>query len=572
MSDVFLSYASADRERADQLAGLLSSAGVSVWIDRSGIEAATSWSGEIVDAVSECTAFIVLLSPASVRSKNVNREVALAFEKDKPIVPLDLEPVELTRDLQYHLAGVQRSPMTNIDAIIRALARLGIKSTHAPTISIVKEEDERKSLMILPFEDLSPTGDNSWFADGIVSELINALSPIKALRLMDAQTTREYKSYKGHLTTYAHEMSIRYFVQGDVRKFGDQIKISARLLDIETSEHLWQETLRGEMDDIFTIQETVAKNVLVGLSIILTPDLEKELDKRPTERADAYELYLKGKDYFDRHTKGDNEWALALYEDAIAIDPKFAGAHVSIANVCLALHRDYTPNPELLERAERAISRVRELEGETTRYFWIQSLLALRRGDAPSALQLAQRSLDLDPQFASGYAALAWAYYALGNIAETVRARTEYVKLRESDLTGFFNLAIALNEEGDRQALHELANQAIPLYLRHIRLNPDDYNRRVQLASFYALVDRIDEAIATSDALAPISALDGHALYNLACVYVHVERPSQALQMLRRAVAIGYRNAAALQNDPDLAALRGTPEFQEIVGQMQSER
>ncbi len=277
MSDIFISYSSKDREKAEQLTELLASAGLSVWIDKQGIGAATSWSEEIVNALDNCKAFIIMLSSSSVDSKNVVRELALAFEKNKKILPLDLEPVALPASMQYHLAGLQRTSMTNIDAIIRALGKLGLEATQAPTFKLVKETDGRKSLMILPFEDLSPTADNEWFANGIVSELINVLGNVKALRVMDAATTKEYKSYKGHLTVYAREMGIRYFVQGDVRKFGDQIKISSRLLDIETGDHLWQDSLKGTMEDIFDIQETVAKKVVDGLSIILTMDEARSL-------------------------------------------------------------------------------------------------------------------------------------------------------------------------------------------------------------------------------------------------------------------------------------------------------
>ena len=233
MADIFISYSSKDREKAEQLSELLASAGLSVWIDKSGIDVATSWSKEIVQAIDACTAFLVLLSPNSIVSKNVVREVSLAFEKNKKILPLDLEPVELSEDLQYHLAGIQRAPMTNIDAVLRALAKLGLAPTSAPTITLVKETDGRKSLMILPFQDLSPTADNAWFADGIVSELISALSNVKALRVTDAQTTKDFKRYQGTLPTYAKEMSIRYFVEGDVRKFESNIKVTARLLDDE---------------------------------------------------------------------------------------------------------------------------------------------------------------------------------------------------------------------------------------------------------------------------------------------------------------------------------------------------
>ncbi len=101
MSDIFISYSSKDRAQADQLIELLVSAGLSVWIDRSGIEAATSWSKEIVQAINECKAFVVMLSPNSLLSNNVIKEVSLASEKRKKILPLDLEPVQLTEDFEY---------------------------------------------------------------------------------------------------------------------------------------------------------------------------------------------------------------------------------------------------------------------------------------------------------------------------------------------------------------------------------------------------------------------------------------------------------------------------------------
>ena len=303
VADIFISYSSKDRQQALQLIELLSSAGLSVWIDQSGIDIATSWSKEIVQAINGCKAFIVLISPNSITSENVVKEVSLAAERKKKILPLDLEPVGLPDDLAYHLAGIQRAPMTNIDSIIRAIGKLGLEATQAPTLKLVKEMDSRKSMMILPFEDMSPTGDNGWFADGLASELISALSNVKALHVADAQATKEFKKYSGQLTSYAREMNIRYFVQGDVRKFGDNIKITTRLLDIESGDHLWQDSMKGTMDDIFDIQEKVAEKVVEGLKVHLGSDEKQKLAERGTENTDAYELYLKSLEYFNRQTK-----------------------------------------------------------------------------------------------------------------------------------------------------------------------------------------------------------------------------------------------------------------------------
>src|ERR1035437_957807 len=158
MSDIFISYSRKDSAQAEQLAEQLTSAGLSCWIDKSGIEAATSWSGEITQAINDCRVFVVLLSSFSIASSNVSKEVSLASERKRKILPLEVEQVELPNDLAYHLAGIQRTPMTNIDAVIRALGKLGLTATSAPPIKHVHETDARKSLMILPFEDLSPTG------------------------------------------------------------------------------------------------------------------------------------------------------------------------------------------------------------------------------------------------------------------------------------------------------------------------------------------------------------------------------------------------------------------------------
>jgi TolB-like protein len=572
VADIFISYSSKDREQAELLTELLTSAGLSVWIDKSGIDIATSWSKEIVQAIDNCKALVVLLSPSSVVSINVAKEVSLAAEQKKKILPLDLEPVELTDDLRYHLAGIQRAPMSNIDSIIRALGKLGLEATKAPQLKLVKESDGRKSLMILPFEDLSPTADNQWFADGIVSELISALSNVKSLRVADPQTTKEFRAYKGHLTIYAKEMNLRYFVQGDVRKFGDNIKITCRLLDIETGDFLWQDSLKGTMDDIFDIQEKVAEKVVEGLKVHLAPEEKQKLTARGTENAEAYELYLKGNEYFYRHTKSDYERALTLYEESVRLDPQYAAAYAEIANMLQVMYRLYSRTPSLLDRADAAAERVREIEGESAQYACVKSKIFLRRGDPESALRYAKRSVEIDPNFASGYDVLSIAYEALGDMAGRVSARKEFVRLRENDRVGHFNLLTALSElpytVENCQELREAAERSLPVYERHIRLNPDDHNARVEYALILNFADKSESTVAVADKLSLLD-LDGVACYILACVYLKVSDTAKGLTMLRRSIDKGILAIEEFRRDPVLDPLRGLPEFEALMKELE---
>src|SRR5579883_2776529 len=269
MADIFISYSRNDSAKALTLAEQPRASGMDVWIDQHGIEGATSWSKEIANALQVCHTMLLLLSPTAVTSKNVAKELSVATQLDKRIVPVQVIRTQLEGEFLYHLSPLQRVKIEDFDGIVRA-----ISGAERPARAARPQQpiDDRKSLMILPFEDLSPTGDNQWFADGIVSELINALSKVKSLRLTDTQATKEFKNYKGQLPAYAATMQIRYFVQGDVRKFGDQIKISARLLDIDTGDHLWQDSLKGTMNDIFDIQEKVAEKVVEGLKLHLASD------------------------------------------------------------------------------------------------------------------------------------------------------------------------------------------------------------------------------------------------------------------------------------------------------------
>jgi len=560
MADIFISYSSKDKEKADQLSELLASAGLSVWIDKQGIVGAEKWATEIVEGIRACSTFIILLSSNSIESENVLRELSLASEKGKRVLPVDLEPTVLPASFEYPLAGLQRVPITDFDKILHA---------HKHGIRKVIRKDTRKTLMILPFEDLSPSQDNEWFANGIVSELISSLSNVRALRLIDTQTTKEFKSYKGQLSVYAKEMGIRYFVQGDVRKLGDQIKISSRLLDIESGDYLWQDSFKGRMEDIFDMQETVARKVVEGLKIHLASDETKKLAQRGTENPEAYELYLKGIEYFVRHTRADYERALGLLEEAARLDIGFADAYLEIANAALELYAKYSREGKWLTKASENIAQAETVFGTSREIYWIRSKLACNLGNYEEALHLATLAIEIDPEYVAAYDILGFAYLSLGKPEAAVDARKKNVKLRDYDRIGHFNYLIALNELGDTLQLAEAAAEVLPMFERYLRLTPDDLSAGVQYASILSMAGYHERALAEARKLEETEGLDPKALYNIACLYVNEGAAESGLRALQRSVARGFLNIELFQRDPDLHALRGLPEFDELVKELE---
>jgi TolB-like protein/Flp pilus assembly protein TadD len=570
MADIFISYSSKDREQAEQLTELLASAGLSVWIDKQGIGAATSWSGEISKAIEDCTALVLLLSPTSIESDNVRKEVSLAAERKKKILPLDLEPVTLPHDLAYHLAGIQRTSMANIDAIIRALGKIGLEATQAPTMKLVKETDSRKSLMILPFEDLSPSGDNGWFADGLTSELISALSNVKALRVTDPQATKEFKSFKGLLTTYAKEMSIRYFVQGDVRKFGDNIKITSRLLDVETGDFLWQDSLKGTMDDIFDIQEKVAENVVEGLKVHLASDERTMLGEHGTENAEAYELFLKAQEYFFRQTKDGYRLAVQLLSEAISLDPEYARAYYLKSYTLAQLYRTYDRTPALLGEAEILAKESLRIKPDTFPAYTPLAQIYMHRGEFDKAVEIAKELTQKDPLHFNSHFTLGFIYSSIGKYTEAIHSYKEAQRLNPGSLPTIYNLVGLCDRVGEKDLSAHWARVALPYYERYIKLNPDDEDKRVKYAIMLYMGGNSDEAYAEVMKLTNIK--DGRSLYDIACLISKLGDAPEAVRTLRKAVEAGYQEIDQLKDfladeKEGITVLAGTPDY-EAVKQM----
>jgi adenylate cyclase len=569
MSDIFISYSSKDRAQADQLSELLRSAGLSVWIDQEGIEVATSWSREIVQAIDDCKAFVLLLSPASLASHNVMKEVSLASEKRKKILPLDLEPVTLNADFEYALAGLQRSPMSNIDGIIRALGSLGLEATGAPVApKIVKETDGRKSLMILPFEDLSPTQDNQWFTDGIASELISVLSKLKSLRVIDWNTSKLFRERRMKTIELARDLDARYFIEGQVRKFGDQLKISITLLDIESGDHLWQDTLKGMMEDVFDIQEKMAERVSDGLQLHLAQAEKGKLSARWTQSTEAYELFLRAREYHSKLTFKGLRLALELLTDALRIDQDFAPALYQKALTLTAIFATYDRTPSLIHQAEQAARRAIELDpGEAGLYSALGGTLTLQ-GKIEEAEAAQIKSIEMSPGDGR-------AHYNLGihytRTEEWDKARSAYLKaieLNPSYVSSYWNLRFVCINTKDHAGEAQCARAAIAPYEKYLRLFPDDTGKRSQYALFLHLTGQTHKAREVLTALIEQPALDGATLYDIACMFTAFGDHDLAIDLLERAIAAGFVGVV-IHNDPDLDPLREMPRFKEIVSKLE---
>ncbi len=570
MADIFISYSSKDKVQANVLVGLLHTIGYSVWIDQSGIDGAASWSKEIAKAVSDSSLFLILLSEHALASSNVAKELSVAAELQKHILPIALEKVQLRNEFLYHLSGLQRVHHDDIEAITNALEKLRISGTNVPPSELPERTealsmDAIKHVAVLPFEDQSPLKDNEWFADGMMDELINTLSRLEKLKVNPRGDVIYYKKSRPKLSEIAADLKCRYIVEGRVQKAGEKIRISISLSDALEHKQIWSEKYDGRFDDIFDLQDKTCFAIAQGLKVKLTQEEEQTIEKKPTEDPEAYELYLKAGEYHRRRTRIDYERALELNREAVRLDPDFAAAHLEIATASLDFYRYYSRDDSAIDEAEKHIIFAEELYGESADVYRLRSHVARMRNQLEEALRLAEAAVKRAPDYAPAYDALGWAYLALGNKEETVRARRKCVELKENDLNTHFNYLIALHELGDKTRLTEASTAALPIYERHVRFSPDDLTTRCQYANILRWSGDLKRASHEVHSLEAEDGLDGRALYVLTCFHLNEGQNEEGLRTLRRSIAKGFRPLETFRRDPDLDPIRGTTEFKELM-------
>jgi adenylate cyclase len=374
-ADVFISYSREDKDKVLALTTKLSQAGVPLWMDVGGIDGATMWGEEIVHALESAKVLLLMVTESAVRSHNVAKEVVLASERKGHILPVHLEPTQIPPSLRYPLAGIQHieyfqgDPDDNLRVIIRSLERIGVvikpppaapSASPAAVSSVVQAAAqaapaadhaiEPGALAVLPFHNISPDEETDYFSDGLTEELIARLSLVSEIELVSRWASMQYKGAKQDIRAIGKELGARYVVGGSVRRFRDSVRITVQLVDAETNRQLWGNTYKGKLDDIFDIQEQVAKQIVEALKLQLSFSEKLSLTKRQTVNAQAYDFYLRGQDYLYRLTKRSAEYAIQLFEKAIELDPRYAAAYAACSSAYGQMYQYFSREEHIATR------------------------------------------------------------------------------------------------------------------------------------------------------------------------------------------------------------------------------
>ena len=218
--------------------------------------------------------------------------------------------------------------------------------------------DERPSIAVLPFVNLSDDPANEYFSDGLSEELLNVLVRIKGLRVPSRTSSFQYKGTELDMRTIAEQLEVNHVLEGSVRKAGNRVRITAQLIDTASGYHLWAEDFSGELEDVFALQEETALKIAEALNLRLSPLEQQAVQRRYTDNPTAYDAYLRGQALVEYFVDPEKlEAARGHFEQALRLDPDYALALAGLATVDAEYNRNIDPNPARLQRAEEFAQR-----------------------------------------------------------------------------------------------------------------------------------------------------------------------------------------------------------------------
>ena len=450
-----------------------------------------------------------------------------------------------------------------------------------------------KSIAVLPFDNLSRDPDNAYFAEGVQDEILTRLAKIGDLKVISRTSTEKYKSAPANLREIAQQLGVAHIVEGSVQKANDQVRVNVQLINALTDAHLWADTYDRKLTDIFAVESEIAKTIAETLQARLTGSERSSIGKAPTANPEAYELYLKGRFFWNKRTGDDLRKSIEYLKQAIAKDPGYALAYAALADSYGLLRFYGGASPaESVVPAQAAAKKALELDDSLAEAHASLGLIATEELEVNRGVDELERAIQLNPNYATAHH---WLGLALATLRQSDRSIGELKRALELDpLSMIINADLSIiylyahrYDDAEAQARKTLEidsrsfvahyylgaalqltgrlKEAIPEFQKAVELNNDPYSIAM-LAQAYARNGQTDEARKLLAHLNEMAKSAEVPEYALATVYTSLGEKERAIEALEHGFAGGNKSYLfLLPGDPFLDDLRGDPRFEALV-------
>jgi len=516
-------------------------------------------------------------------------DVAVVDEADSPKPP-DLEQAVF----KPRAASPRRLPWSRVwkagvFILVAALLVLAVR-----VVRLKSRPSAIRSLAVLPLESLSADPSQDYFAEGMTDELITDLGQIAALRVISRTSIMTYKGAHKSLPQIARELNVDAVVEGTVLRSGNQVRITAQLIQAPADKHLWAKSYEGDFRDMLALQGQVARAIADEVRINLTQHEQAVLKNVKVVDPEAYEAYLKGRYFWNKRTADSLKMAKDYFDQAIAKDPNYAQAYSGLADT-YALLGDWQyavmSAKEALPKAKAAASKAIELdntlgEAHTSLAFCLDGF----DWDFASADKEFQQGVELNPNYATAHHWYAWHLSLLGRyregIAEMRKAESldplsliinadlaellllahsydESIQQSRKTIEMDPNFALAHNQLGQAYLQKQIPDKAIPELQKAVQLSEGSPTCTANLARAYAATGRRNEAIRLLKDLKNRSTPDYSNAPEIAVIYAALGDRNQAMTWVERGYAERFNPGVLLR--PGFDALRSDARFQDLL-------
>jgi serine/threonine-protein kinase len=497
------------------------------------------------------------------------------------------------RDERYQSARELFNDLQQLQTRLLVEAEI-IRSGESERVAPIQPARFLSSIAVLPFANLSTEKDNEYFSEGLTEEIIMNLSKLQTLKVITRGSAMRYvKDGKTH-KQIASDLGVQYLLEGSVRRYGSDLRITAQLVDAFRDEYIWVETYRGTMKDIFDIQEKVASEIAQALQIRLSPDEKQNLKKRPTENTGAYQLYLQGRFFWNKRSEEGLKTAIRYFEQAIERDPQYALAWAGIADSYSLLGEFGTiSRKELYPKAEAAVNKALEIDnGLAEVHTSLASLFMFRKWDWANSEKEFKLALELNPNYATAHHWYSQWFLNMGRLEESLAMISRAAELdpvsqailKDQGLALYYNrqydgaIALArktLELDPNYAAAHRLLSlayqgkgqfaEAIVENVKWGELTGNKVEASVTLAQLYAASGQKEEARRIIDDLQRDPLVTDQVYRGLALVYTALGENDRAFEFFEKSYERHEESILTLKVDPKVDPLRSDPRFEVLL-------
>jgi adenylate cyclase len=570
MSDVFVSYARSNEEQAIQVAEALRGEGYGVWRDDE-LPAHRAYGEVIEERLKLAKAVVVLWSADAAKSQWVRAEADAArgagslvqATLDGLVPPLPFNQIQCA-DLKDWDGDRDAPGWRKLAASVSALTKLGDASSGA---QLPPKTHGKRSICVLPFANMSGDPEQEYFSDGISEDITTDLSKISALDVVARNTAFTFKGRSVDVPQIADRLGVSHVLEGSVRKAGGRVRITAQLIDGRTGHHAWADRFDRELTDIFAIQDEISKAIVEALKVKLLPAERRAIAKRGTSNIEAYEYYLKGRQFFHNTTRSYLALARRMFEKAIELDPEYARAYAGIASCDTRLNEWYAggiSTDAILAVANKALA----IDSGLAEAYAARAA-ALADAEQPHEAEAAfKEALAIDPESYDAVYAFARFRMARAEFAEAAELYIRAFEIQPDDYQAPLLAVSSLQMIGRNEEAERYARIGLQHAREALRLHPES-SRPAQLgACVLASLGETEEAREWLARALAVDPEDNGARYNAACCLAQIGEPEQALELLERWVEHrGSEGRRWILVDPDFESLRTHPRFRALAHQ-----